>query len=181
MATLSARQLYPSSDTQLNLKSKADRTKPQADNVLLIIDMQPKFASSNEPALLSFIEHLILQAIEEEAVVICLEYGYGSRTNTQLTRHLKGYARYFWREKNADDGASEVSTLCAKKVLSPIAFKVVGVNTHACVSRTTESLAKAFPSSQITVMKNGCNCKEGNHWDDFPKASNIALSDYLAD
>lgn len=147
----------------------------QEQLVFVMIDMQTDFETSKNPYTQMNVERELRRAVDEDAYVIVVEYvGYGE-THGRLMKVLVGYPRLLRVSKRWNDGAQAIAEACKSLNLSNIRFRVMGVNTHACVYMTVEGLIRHFPSSTIEVVKDACNSTHGNHWDQFPKATQIAL------
>lgn len=159
--------------------------------ILVIVDMQPKFTASNNPALLTAIAQQIELAMRNSFTIIVLEYGdleAGKNpqslrcgdTHEQLMRPMLFPCRYsqlVTAEKLGNDGSALVLHACAVRCLTNPIFRVCGVNTDACVSATVFGLAVRRPKSRVEVIVNACNTETANFsWErDFPRLPNITL------
>jgi nicotinamidase-related amidase len=140
-------------------------------SILLVVDMQPRFDSSNREWLLKNVSREILRARRKEWGIIFLEYTRGKgdggvrlpeRTHEELTSLVGDYEDALIVHKMNDDGSEEVAeVICGwygnygKHAKGDM--RVVGVNTGCCVANTVNGLAHLLPCMRITVVGDACN------------------------
>ena len=145
-----------------------------AGKVLVVVDMEPDYKSCMCEAQLKAVEALLREAVKQKCLIVFLEF-YGGGTMSRLLRCVRGYGLSIRVPKGAPDGSDEILAACGGKRHHK--FVVCGVNTNCCVSHTVRNLSyKMEPTGSIEVFKEGCGAgSDGNRWDIFPKAFNIAL------
>jgi nicotinamidase-related amidase len=134
-------------------------------NMLLIIDMQYEFDSSN--AVLGPVCKLVDAAIDNNETIIVVEYACNldhneenpesacqCRTHSQIMNRLASYPHTVKVIKENDGGGDEV--IAAIDEFSPV-VDVCGVNTDACVRDTVTRLARKVPSSEFRLVLEACN------------------------
>lgn len=144
------------------------KTTPESTPaVLTIIDMQPRFPSSQDANTIAGVLRLIAKAIERNWPVILVEFYAHGPTDERITNALDGYAGLVREFKFNEDGSEEIWEACVEHELPGSRFIVCGVNTHACVKDTVFGMARLMPDSAIEVVKDACNCDTGWDWDRF--------------
>jgi len=141
--------------------------------LLLVVDMQPNFETSNREWLLENVEREIRAARAAGWGIMFLEYarrvnGCGvpvaHRTHARLIRLVEDYPHAITVHKNSDDGS--VDAMCAAEDdwwdddCAPHldgGIRVVGVNTDACVAATVNGLSERNSELEITVVGDACN------------------------
>lgn len=161
------------------------------DEVLVVMDMEPGFAASQDAITQWFVEQQILRAIELGLPVVVVEYDafeMGS-TYAHLMRHLEGYGRCVVVDRSPprrdqpaflrDNAAEQVIAACERRGFSTRAFRVCGVNSDACITATIRGLADAIDTCHITVVQDACNSDNGRDThvfhDVFPLMSNVTV------
>src|SRR2546428_523598 len=92
---------------------------------LVVVDMQPGFSSSLDPATLAAVEREILAAMRLRNPIVLLEYRSYDETNKVLTAHLTGrYDLFATKTKGTDDGSKEVLQACKEKGFTTQLFRV---------------------------------------------------------
>ena len=151
---------------------------------LVVVDMQPDFPASNNPATLRAVEREVRKAIKHRLPVVVLEIPYFSPldedglkpTHRSIMRLLTGYDHYRVVQKRWSDGSSHVILTCEDSKYMKHRFRICGVNTDACVLETVLGLAKRLPKCKIRVIKNACNTVfSSDCWDKFLVAPNVKL------
>jgi len=147
--------------------------------ILLVVDMQSRFGASNHDWLLEAVERELLAAREAGWGIMFLEYtrtrGQGGvrltdRTHARLTRVVADYEDAITVHKEDDDGSAE-ALHAARSWYGQYGhrwiphkqggWRVVGVNTEACVAGTvnglTEHLSEHGSDAAVTVVGGACN------------------------
>ncbi len=135
--------------------------------VLVIIDMQARFKSSQNSATIAGVLRLIAYAIARHCPVIVIEFYAHGPTDERIMNMLRNYDRCIVEFKFTEDGSEELWEACVEHELPGSRFVVCGVNTHACVKETVNGMARLMPDSAIEVVKDACNCDTGRGWDEF--------------
>jgi len=147
--------------------------------ILLVVDMQPNFRSSNHRWLLDMVAREVRAARSAGWGVMFLEYTSGlncgvragvllkERTHRRLTNLVADYDDAMTVHKGQDDGSDVVLSAAegwwGSKSGSGYerhidgGIRVVGVNTEACVASTVNGLSAAMPGLEITVVGGACN------------------------
>jgi nicotinamidase-related amidase len=128
---------------------------------LVIVDMQPAFNAANRDRVVSNCFREILLAIKNDFPILFLEFDGYYNTHQKLMGAVKssGYANYYVRLKNEDDGSDQIRRVVFDHAL-PKNFRVCGVNTDCCVASTVKGLAARYPDSIIEVIADAC----GSDW-----------------
>ena len=135
--------------------------------VLTIIDMQPRFPSSQNSDTIAGVLRLIAKAIERNWPVILVEFYAHGVTDERITEALRDYPLCVRELKYNEDGSEEIWETCVEHELPGSRFIICGVNTHACVKETVFGMARLMPDSAIEIVKDACNCDTGWGWDEF--------------
>lgn len=126
--------------------------------ILVIIDMQTKFNSSNDKNTISEVNKLILQAKTDKAFIVIAQYMNFGKTHKEFNTLVKKYKPHAYAIANQCDKSRAIETkLLSHRARAPF-IKVCGVNTDACVQSTVKGLCKIImPDMKIQVVKNACN------------------------
>jgi hypothetical protein len=129
--------------------------------MLVIIDCQKKYTAV-ELVADAVIRQIALAKQRSEWIAVV---GFGGRTLTRITQHLRGYPRVIRITKDFDDGSPAIferlfayhwrsnNNLNTKQVVIVRHFRVVGVNTSACVMKTVDGLRRF---AAVTVISKAC-------------------------
>lgn len=123
---------------------------------LCVIDMQPSFSTSQDPATMQACLDLISKAIEDGAYIIVAQYtGYG-KTDKRITDLVSNYrhAGYCWA--NQDNKAESIMRLLQRNNAQTTDYHVCGVNLEACVYSTVYHLKHAY-RKKIVLREDACN------------------------
>lgn len=142
-------------------------TRDEDIAVLTIIDMQPRFPSSQNSDTIAGVLRLIAKAIERNWPVILVEFYAHGATDERITDALNGYAGLVREFKYNEDGSEEIWEACVEHELPGSRFVICGVNTHACVKDTVIGMARLMPDTAIEIIQDACNCDTGWGWDRF--------------
>jgi nicotinamidase-related amidase len=135
-----------------------------AQEVLVIIDMQPRFYTSAKLSTQQAIIKQIKEAKKNDTPVVLLEYAYEGDTLSNIRRSL-GKHPYYTLKKHRDSGASVLVPLLEKlRKRGKFILKLCGVNTGACVYRTVKDLTEVSLVKEIQIIWKGCN----DPWDSKP-------------
>ncbi len=143
---------------------------------LVIVDMQPRFHTSQKRATLYAVEREIQRAKELNNPIVVLEYDDYGLTDTRLTDAIGSYRLCRTCVKTDDDGSKEVLEACDNEGYTTERFRVCGVNTHACVQSTVSGLAKKVRDCIVEVVKAACNDSPENDWAGFKLRKNVVLA-----
>lgn len=130
---------------------------------LVVIDMQPRFRASNNPATIEAVLFLMRVAEIFNCPCIVLEaegYGPSHESILEVAARSQNFAKTL--KKRNSDGTLEVFESCQKLGTSPDCFILCGVNSDACV----EDLALGLHPNcqQILVVTDACN-SNWSEWD----------------
>ena len=132
---------------------------------LVVVDMQPKFATSQKQSTKDRVQELILQAIEDDAGIVFLEFLGYDKTDSKLVATVEGYKKAHFQTKQENDGSFQVIEIIKKNKLPAKTVRVCGVNTNYCVRETVQGLLERVEETgiarKIEVSKSGTNCS----WD----------------
>ncbi len=142
-------------------------TREEDIAVLTIIDMQPRFPSSQNNDTIAGVLRLIAKAIERNWPVIVVEFYAHGPTDERITEALRDYPLCVREFKRDEDGSEEIWEACVEHELPGSRFVICGVNTHACVKDTVFGMARLMPDSAIEIIQDACNCDTGWGWDRF--------------
>jgi nicotinamidase-related amidase len=135
--------------------------------VLTIIDMQPRFPSSQNTDTVAAVLRLIAKAIERNWPVLLIEFYAHGPTDNRISAALRNYSGCIREFKYDDDGSEKIWEACVEHELPGSRFVICGVNTHACIKKTVFGMARLMPDSAIEVIQDACNCDTGWSWQDF--------------
>ncbi len=167
------------------LKMRYDIKIPM--HVLLIIDMQPTWSTSNDAELQERIQDLIRWSMYHGCPIIFLEYRptgtKGTEWSTQeslikLVRN-EGYDRYKEVPKNKVDGSSQAIEAMACYPVNRLL--VTGVDANCCVIDTVAGIAKKQPTTTIEVIRNACRASkpeiynDESFWKKFSTLDNVRV------
>lgn len=125
---------------------------------LVIIDMQEKFKTPNNPRTIAACEREIEYAINNGYYIVFLEYqGYGP-TLPVLVEKTKNYNLVSFISKNFNDGGQEVFNEIKHNSQFLCEIRVCGVNASACVNETVITLNKLLESTSIVLVADAINC-----------------------
>lgn len=124
-------------------------------NVLVVVDMQPRFDASNDERVLQRNERAILEALEADVPIVVLEYKWYGKTHKRLMDLIKK-GRYVVKKKDSDDGSFEVNQAICRLKIEPKVLFITGVNANACVESTFQGLAET--GFVVKVLSGACNC-----------------------
>lgn len=155
--------------------------------MLVVVDMQPYFPTSQPHWLVEAVIKEIKRARKRGEPVILLEYAgwgvYGS-TDSRLLACLLGYRKKFVAEKYRDNGGPEVVELIETHNLPHEKIRICGVNVNACVRQTTQHLTTHLPESRVKLVLEACNGQEpytdrywGNWGSGIPNLEVVSLAD----
>ncbi len=133
-----------------------------AKHVLLVVDMQPVWATSNNPELQERIAMLINWSMHHGCPIIFLEYRHSDNEPTERTTHecllklVRDYDLYSRVPKRQSRGSDETVLRCIEAGYPTNNFIVAGVDADACVINTVTGLARMRPNARIQVVRDAC-------------------------
>ncbi len=136
-------------------------------NVLVVVDMQPKFKSCTKVTVRKVLER-IKQAQKKNFDIIVLRYRNHGSIAKPLLKQLRK-TKYSSRLKYRNDGSYQVVQTLQLKQHEPRKFYLCGVNTGACVYDTTLGLRRCYPRAALTVLLDACN----DNYREFTKLTRI--------
>lgn len=122
----------------------------------IVIDAQPFFDAANTPDFVVGLTAELLQAKQEGAHVLFVEYRDSGRTHQSVLNLLRGYPRKRRLVKQADDGSREIARVLLDHAIPRDVLRVCGVNSDCCVLSTVNGLRGRLPQTQIQVVKSAC-------------------------
>lgn len=154
----------------LSMKIRVARSQELAketrDTTLVVVDMQPSFIASQR--VLEEVMQEIDLALRNDWAIVILEYYNQGPTYDCILAKAKQSRRFALETKFKDGGGREVLNACRKLDFPTDRFRVCGVNTLACVSRTVQEISRIFRQSLVLVVQKACahNTRE-NDWHKF--------------
>jgi len=143
--------------------------------ILVIIDMQPKFEASKDEKTQAAVVTQIKLAKRHNWPIVVVEFAADqcrqqfegwekgpllreSPTHFVILKEVEKYPRFLLVLKDADDGSAKIISARNKQSWRAIrTFRVMGVNTGACVKKTAAGLAVKY---SVEVYAPGCNAPE---------------------
>lgn len=153
--------------------------------ILIVIDMQP----AGFPLALGVRREVMREmrlAIRSGWLIVVVEYDLecAGPTDSRITALLEesGYTNWLPVKKKAEDGSQEIAAALAP-LLGGIrnqnvpAFRIVGVTTDDCVSKTVHGLLPLFPDCVVEVVTDACTNWEGRryNWAAFSSSPRVIL------
>jgi hypothetical protein len=130
---------------------------------LVVVDMQEEFSAANHVETIIAVEEAIIQAIQDYANIIFLEFIGCGRTMDRIYSLVDSYHQVFFLKKPSCDGSLFINRLNSAFNLQEVHFKIVGVNTDACVLDTVYGLNRQYPDSVIEVIEKAVNSDLNHH------------------
>lgn len=160
-----------------------------AMHVLLVVDMQPIFAASNDAELLERVQELIRWSMINGCPIIFLKDYRQRSNNPKLDTHpslLKlvrdyEYDRFVEVPKASANASWDVIDACRRIGYPTNNFIVCGVDTDTCVYKTVSGLSARKSNANITVVRNACRAskEELNNsedlWNQFSEINNVSV------
>ncbi len=130
--------------------------------VLVVVDMQPQFKTSENPKLMKNVARLMKAARNLGMAIVIVEYTSYGDTHRQLMDVVAGYDKVIKVEKNFDGGSHQVreGLYALKHQRTHVDYILCGVNADACVKSTAVGLQKAAKASarvKVRCVRLGCN------------------------
>lgn len=129
---------------------------------LVIVDMQPHFEASFCEDTIAAIQREILTAQLLRKGIVVLEYGGAGDTHPAILDMVKGYNRFAKRQKYGNSGYQQILTTCRKRRFAMSAFRICGVNLHACVYDTVRDLTYHL-EAKVGLVLDGINDRHQHH------------------
>ncbi|MGD9680877.1 MAG: hypothetical protein AB7W16_06820 [Candidatus Obscuribacterales bacterium] len=155
---------------------------PETPRVLVVIDMQPDgFPLAR--SVLRQVMQAIAHAMASSWLVLIVEFDIecAGSTDPAIMSMLAGYPRWKLVKKSAEDGSLEVIEAVTEAGMSTVrpfpGFRMAGVTTDDCISKTAHGLARRLPDCSVEVIKDACFNWQGSRfdWSRFSRAANIVL------
>jgi nicotinamidase-related amidase len=127
------------------------------DYVLVVIDMQPYFESSQGERVIANCQREIREARARKNYILFLEYENCGRTDQRLLNLVQGYPHTSIVIKADDDGSEEITKELRYKNFRRTRLRVCGVNTDICVFWTVVGLEVTMPNTQVEVVFDACD------------------------
>lgn len=133
-------------------------------DVLVVVDMQPRFPAATDRQTINNVISLCNEAIKKNDPIVLLEYGsaigqHHCHTDANILHHVYDYSQCQIIRKWKNDGSPEVLAACRSLKCSQDSFVVCGVNARACVKQTVLGLHRRRPYAKIKVVTTACNCR----------------------
>lgn len=172
----------PAMETAMPPSSLLKSNLQETLRVLVVIDMQPDgFPLAR--SVLRQVRQAIANAMASSWLVLIVEFDIecAGPTDPAIMSTLAGYP--YWRlvKKKAEDGSLEVieaATEAGMSTACPVpVFRLAGVTTDDCISKTAHGLARRLPDCLVEVITDACCNWQGARfdWKQFSRAANIAL------
>jgi len=123
------------------------------ENVLVIIDMQPQFASARDQHTVANCQRLIRSFKQAHKRIIAVELESYGDTHEEINALLTGYTNFQRLMKGWDDGSAELLQLLKSPCYH---LTICGVNLAACVAKTVKGLLE-LGFAKIDVVSDACN------------------------
>jgi nicotinamidase-related amidase len=147
-----------------------------ADATLVVIDMQPDCFLYARWMINPVVAQMREAARQGQGVVL-VQYvvGLADEIAPQVLQAYTEFSRRALAVKTQEDGSAEVLAACMDAGLSTNRFRICGVTTDDCVTRTAHGLARLCPAARIEVIKSACECWQGNRfdWSNFSHLPNV--------
>jgi len=124
---------------------------------LIVVDLQKEFTAANNISTINACQNLLIQAMEDNATIIFLEFIGCGRTMETIYDLVDNYYNIYVLKKPSCDGSSYIKKLTASFEIPTMHFKVCGVNTDACVLDTVLGLSHSYPDAVVEVIESACN------------------------
>ena len=151
----------------------------RAKELLIVVDMQPKFEVSCDVEVLEAVASQIRAAKRRGWPICFLEFdgNFGS-THKVLRELASDYSKHDYVYKSEADGSLQIADwLKGNPQFWAGIFRVCGVNLHCCVKHTANGLAHKFPENIVKVLRKACRDTEhttGN-WHKFTSFANLVV------
>lgn len=161
-----------------------------AMHLLLVVDMQPRWSTSNNLELQKEIQQLILWSMFHGCPIMFVEYRpaalklpteYSTQESLMKLVRNEGYDRYKVIPKAKVNGTREILEACAFVGYPTNRILVTGVDANCCVFQTVEGIAHKKPDSTIKVIRNACRASKDSidndedFWKTFSWNENVSV------
>jgi nicotinamidase-related amidase len=148
----------------------------ESDATLVVIDMQPEcfiYARWMVKPVLAQMQ----EAARQGQGIVLVQYAVGleDAIAPAILQAFRECPRQALAVKTQEDGSDKVLAACLEANLSTSRFRICGVTTDDCVTKTAHGLALLCPSARIEVIKSACECWQGNRydWSSFSHLPNV--------
>ena len=126
---------------------------------LVIVDMQRRFHSANNPRTNKNVLREVHKAKMQEVPILALEYiGFGP-TKRNIRQAIGMYPLAHYIAKRWDDGSNELSPYLDQYNINYV--KMVGVNFGACVKSTAAGILYIYDTIIVDVIRDACHQPRG--------------------
>lgn len=154
------------------------KTQPR---LLVVIDMQPAGFPLSRVVTAQVLRE-IDSAIEQGWTIAIVEFEHEvtGPTDERILERLQssGYDHWLTVKKKQEDGSAEIlaAAQLSREDAAPL-FRIVGVTTDDCVTKTAHGLSSKRPDCQVEVVKDACTNWEGHrfNWSAFSHADNVKV------
>lgn len=157
----------------------------KTSRILVVIDMQPQGFPLSGGVTREVMREMRL-AIANGWLIVVVEYDLecAGPTDSRILALLteSGYANWITVKKKAEDGSQEIAAalaplLAGNQFQYAPAFRVVGVTTDDCVTKTVHGLLPLFPDCVVEVVTDACTNWEGRryNWAAFSSSPQVIL------
>lgn len=166
----------------MSSSSLPERYLQETPRVLVVIDMQPDgFPLAR--SVLRQVRQAVARAMASSWLVLIVEFDIecAGSTDQAIMSMLAGYPHWKLVKKTAEDGSIEVieaATEAGMSTARPVpVFRLAGVTTDDCISKTAHGLARSLPGCLVEVITTACCNWQGSRfdWSRFSRAANIVL------
>jgi hypothetical protein len=119
--------------------------------------MQPEFSAAKK--IIKPVQRQIRLAKRRKDIIVFVELRDGySATIKELWKTLGHYDNHIIARKNCDDGSGTIQKALKRKgIVTPVKFRVCGVNTPYCVWDTIVGLLNKYPDAIMEVSGGACS------------------------
>jgi hypothetical protein len=148
---------------------------------LVVVDMQTNFISQLvSPQKTIFAVQLeIARARDLGQPILVVSFRGCGPVDERIMDALAGYGCWHRVRKSFEDGGSTVSDASMFWRCGSECFRLVGINSDACVYETAVSLSNSYPQSRIEVLVEACDTANDVGWSQYeePEAGRVVLVD----
>lgn len=136
-------------------KNKRARTR-NYPYCLCVIDMQPRFPASQDPATIQACLNHVQTAMDDGAFIVIAQYTTYGKTDRRIVDLVSDYRNAGYCHASQDSKADSVMRLLNRNNVQTKEFRVCGVNLEACVYATAYGLKFTY-RKEIVLCEDACN------------------------
>jgi hypothetical protein len=157
-------------------------------HVLLVIDAQPVWSSTNDVTLLERQQQVIRWSMHHGCPIIFEEYRQSKNEPTERNTHEcliklprnSEYDRYKVVRKNSENGSAQAILTCKEYGYPTNNFLIMGGEAECCIIRTVRGISIMRSNASINVIQNACSVGDPKNadeiWHKFTTIKNVHLS-----